>query len=133
MTIYPSKRLRNLPRTHGVAVRHADKSGKAVLTNLDDDNTDILEKLEDRNYYDQVQDDPSDETKDEIEAWATKYNEGAIYDEILKFITDVGETEAAKTKPLIKIHKPVNPATGRFKTCIHQLTPLQGICPNLYS
>ena len=61
------KKLKNLPITHGVAIRYADKSGKAVITNLDDDDNDILEKLQDQNYYDPLQDDPSEETKVRIE------------------------------------------------------------------
>ena len=64
--------------THDIAIRFADKSGKAVITNLDDDDQDILEKLEDQNYYDPLPNDPSDDTKKEIKEWADKHkNNGA--------------------------------------------------------
>ena len=110
------KKLKNLPITHGVAVRYADKSGKAVVTNLDDDDEDILDKLHDQNYYDQLQDDPSEETKVRIEEWADRYKErNAIDEDVHRYVTDLDDTKAAKTKPLIKIHKPVDPATGRYK------------------
>ena len=130
------KKLKNLPLSHGVAVRYADKSGKAVITNLDDDDVDILAKLHDQNYYDQLQDDPSEEIKVRIEEWADKYKErDAIDEDIHKYVTDLEGTQAAKTKPLVKIHKPVDPATGRYK--IRDLHPstntptrnLSKICP----
>ena len=101
---------------HGVVVRYADKSGKAVLTYLDDDDKDILEKLNDHNYYDQLQNDPSDDIKVEIKEWTDNYKELNVIDEdIHKYVTDTEDTQAAKTKPLIKIHKPVIPETGRYK------------------
>ena len=75
------KKLKNLPATHGVGVRYADKSGKAVLTNLDEDDEDILDKLNDPNYYDPLQADPSDAAKEEIEAWADKYKEEHVIDD----------------------------------------------------
>jgi hypothetical protein len=119
------KKLKNLPMTHDVAIRFADKSGKAVITNLDDDDQDILEKLEDQNYYDPLPNDSSDDTKQEIQEWADKHkNNGAIDDDMYKYVTNNDETAAAKTKPLIKIHKPVNTNTGRYK--IRDLHPSTG-------
>jgi hypothetical protein len=41
---------------------------KQNLTNLDDDDKDILEKLNDQNYYDPLQNDPSDEARGEVKA-----------------------------------------------------------------
>ena len=129
------KKLKNLPASHDVAIRFSDKSGKAVITNLEDDDHDILEKLNDRTYYETLPDDPSDETKVEIVEWADKNkNNGAIDEDIHKYVTNLDDTTAAKTKPLIKIHKPTNRIQGDTKSeiCILQLEHRLEIYQNLY-
>ena len=63
--------------------------------------------------------------KVEFEAWTDKYKEeNVIDDDVHEYVTNNSDSQAAKTKPLIKIHKPVDPRTERYK--IRDLHPSTG-------
>ena len=101
------KELKNLPTTHGVACRYADKAGVTVITDLKDDENRILDTLSDNNHYDILDADITSDTIDIVKEWADKWvNEGSIDDDIVKFVTDIDNTHPGECKPLYKTHKP---------------------------
>ena len=54
---------RNLPVSHGVACRYAEKSGVTVITDLECDDKKVVQKLHDPHHYDIL---PSDLTESVI-------------------------------------------------------------------
>ena len=100
-------KLRNLPLTHHTAVRFADKSSKAIVTDLTQDDLLIMSDLDDPGHYTTLDHDPSQMIKAKITNWADKWKDhGVLSDEEYDFVTDIEDTVPGKVKPLIKTHKP---------------------------
>ena len=101
------KDLKNLPTTYKAACRFADKSSKTVITSLEEDDDIITKELNNPNYYNILDEDPTDAIKKTIFSWADKYeNLGAINEDISIFVKNIEKSQPAKCKPLIKTHKP---------------------------
>ena len=101
------QKLKNLPMTHNSACRFADKSSKTIITDLDNDDSLVMADLNDSNYYDCVNNDPTERIKAQIKRWTATWKEkGVIDDDQAAFISNISETEPGKIKPLIKTHKP---------------------------
>lgn len=99
--------LRNLPITHNVACRYADKSGTTIITNLEEDDRKIIKELKDADHYDLLNKDPTEETKEKVNKWADKWMlNGTINVDIGNYVKDIQRTRPGKCKPLTKTHKP---------------------------
>lgn len=97
--------LKKLPLTHNAACRFADKSGNTVITDLEQDDTRILEELKDEKHFDAFNNDPTPVITKKIENFTSKWK-GTIDEDIVKFVTDIKNAKPGKVKPLIKTHKP---------------------------
>ena len=63
--------------------------------------------LNDSNYYDCVNNDPTERIKAQIKRWTATWKEkGVIDDDQAASISNISETEPGKIKPLIKTPKP---------------------------
>ena len=84
------KDLKNLPTTYKAACRFADKSSKTVITSLEEDDDIITKELNNPNYYNILDEDPTDAIKKTIFSWADKYeNLGAINEDISIFVKNI--------------------------------------------
>ena len=103
--------LRNLPNTQGVQVTFEDKGNRFVLRDLKDQDSQILEKLEDRGKFDELPEDPTERVKERLEAFCSKWEEelNEFHPNIINFISDLEDTSSSKVKGLVKCHKPARP------------------------
>ena len=98
--------LKNLPITHNAACRYADKEGRTVITPMEVDDQLILEELNNKDFYDILPSDPTQNTIKIVKDWITKWSSrGTLTDELVDFITPQKETCPGNIKPLIKTHK----------------------------
>ena len=101
------KELKNLPTSHGVACRYADKAGVTVITDMQEDETHIINTLSDNNHYDILDKDTTSDTIPVINEWAERWcEEGSIDSDIEKYVKDIDNTHPGECKPLYKTHKP---------------------------
>lgn len=99
--------LRLLPVTHKAACRFADKTGNTVITDLSEDDEIITTTLKDKNYYDILPSDPTQDTVKKIKKFTKKWAiKGAFTDEMVDFIQNIDFSHPGKCKPLTKTHKP---------------------------
>ena len=100
------KELKMLPITHNAACRYADKEGKTVITSLETDEKLINDELKNKNFYEILPLNPTQETVTEVKDWIKKWSsKGHLTDEMVEFITPSVTSAPGKIKPLIKTHK----------------------------
>jgi hypothetical protein len=103
--------LRNLPNTSGAQVVYEDKGNRFVVRDLEDQDNQILEKLEDGAKFDELLQDPTERVKERLEGFCSRWEEelNTFHPNIVNFITDLEETNPSKVKGLVKCHKPPRP------------------------
>ena len=105
------RELRDLPHTSGAQVVFEDKGNRFVVRDLDEQDNQLLEKLQDRDKFDELDADPTERVKDRLGDFCTRWKDelNAFHPNIVNFITDLDDTHPSKVKGLIKCHKPPRP------------------------
>ena len=107
--------LRNLPVSHGVACRYADKSGVTVITDLECDDKKIVQELHDPHHYDIPPSDPAESVINTVKTWSKKWTlKGEITEDIRVYIEDIRDSHPGKCKPLVKPHRSPIPSDCFF-------------------
>ena len=103
--------LRNLPNTRGAQVVFEDKGNRFVVRDLDEQDNQILEKLEDGNKFDELQADPGQHVVKRLQRFCERWEEelNNFHPNIISFISDIEDTNPSKVKGLIKVHKAPRP------------------------
>ena len=96
--------LRNFPSTHNVACRFADKSSVTVITSIKDDEDRICADLSDNNFYDILENNPTNDIIHNVDQWAEN-SIVHIDEDIVDYVKNIKDTHPAKCKLLIKTHK----------------------------
>jgi hypothetical protein len=103
--------LRNLPNTSGAQVVYEDKGNRFVVRDLQDQDSQILEKLEDRSKFDELLNDPTERVQERLVDFCSRWEEelNAFHPNVINFITEMEEPNNSKVKGLVKCHKPARP------------------------
>ena len=81
---------RNLPVSHGVACRYADKSGVTVITHLESDDKKNVPELHDPHYYDILPLDPTESVINKVKDWSNKWTpKGEINEDIRVYVENI--------------------------------------------
>ena len=85
------KELRDLPHTSGAQVVFEDKGNRFVVRDLVEQDNQILEKLQDRDKFDELDADPTERVKDRLGDFCTRWRDelNAFHPNIINFITDL--------------------------------------------
>ena len=74
-----------------------------VVRDLDEQDNQLLEKLQDRDKFDELDADPTERVKDRLGDFCTRWRDelNAFHPNIINFITDLDDTHPSKVKRLI--------------------------------
>ena len=90
----------------GLRVRREDKGHRFVITDSETEDQQIQDELGNVTYYNEVEEDPTENFKQRINNWVAKGSDkGEIDAKQAQFVTNLEETHAANPKPLYKTHK----------------------------
>ena len=103
--------LRNLPNTSNSQVTFEDKGSRFVIRNLDYQENLIMEQLTDREHFDEIIGDPTEQVKNRIidfcDQWSDELND--FHPNVINFLTNLSGTKPSTVKGLVKCHKPPQP------------------------
>ena len=103
--------LRNLPNTSGAQVVFEDKGNRFVARDLVEQDQQILDKLEDVSKFYEELADPRERVEGKLGQFCKRWEDelNNFHPNIIRFISQLEDTNPSKVKGLVKCHKAVRP------------------------
>ena len=102
------KELMGLVENHGIIIRFEDKGSRFVVDSIANHDATLSADLNDANQYDKLNNNPIEDVKNWINAFADKWEKELddFHPNVRKWLVNLEKAEPGKVKGLIKCHKP---------------------------